>query len=397
MTTKSDELPQSCANCGMTIALFGQTWYHVEQAKATPNDSTSCLLFATPDTRIPTGQDNARKAAEEIDRRIAAIAPSERPAKIASIILSHFPAGVAVDARIRCREMTPERWEELQTALDRPTGPTEKEAEEVLQHCNTSGKEVVNGFIEQLMRENLELKQRLAAGGAVPTRADAPISGFIEDRKRAYGEATAEREARWANSPVVAQSAREAQVIAERLVMHHIGTDCLVTYRALANDIAAAISDSPAPVESEAWRPIETAPTEGNTVILVKHPGGVNRAVYLLRKDMWVSPDGAEGYEPTHWMPLTNAAPAPVDAEAMRLPWFRSALRDWSIVGMNHYIVTTSMYLGIEERWLYVAMTKGDNCIRAQHRDELRVWDELEAKATALESLEIGGAAEKEK
>lgn len=55
------------------------------------------------------------------------------------------------------------------------------------------------------------------------------------------------------------------------------------------------------------WLPIETAPKDG-TVILVQHPDGVSRAVYLPRKDMWVSPDGADGFEPTRWMPLSDSS-----------------------------------------------------------------------------------------
>lgn len=60
--------------------------------------------------------------------------------------------------RIRRHEMTSERWEELQAALERPEGPTEAEAEEVLQHYGTSGREVVNGFIERLLSERSSLR-----------------------------------------------------------------------------------------------------------------------------------------------------------------------------------------------------------------------------------------------
>ena len=63
--------------------------------------------------------------------------------------------------RIRRHEMTSERWEELQTALGRPEGPTEAEAEEVLLHCGTSGREVVNQFIERLLNENRRLSAAL--------------------------------------------------------------------------------------------------------------------------------------------------------------------------------------------------------------------------------------------
>lgn len=82
------------------------------------------------------------------------------------------------ETRIRRREITPERWEELQVALDRPEGPTEVEAEEVLQHYGTSGREVTNQFIERLLRENLELKQRLSR--ATPSPADAEQESVAE-------------------------------------------------------------------------------------------------------------------------------------------------------------------------------------------------------------------------
>lgn len=40
--------------------------------------------------------------------------------------------------------------------------PTEEEAEAALQACGTSGKEVVNEFIERLLRENSDLRDRHA-------------------------------------------------------------------------------------------------------------------------------------------------------------------------------------------------------------------------------------------
>lgn len=52
-----------------------------------------------------------------------------------------------------------QRLQELFDSL--PDIPTEEQAEEVLQACGTSGKEVVNGFIDRLLRENLEMKQKL--------------------------------------------------------------------------------------------------------------------------------------------------------------------------------------------------------------------------------------------
>lgn len=63
------------------------------------------------------------------------------------------------------------RLQELFDSL--PECPTEAQAEEILQACGTSGKEVVNEFIDRLLRENLELKQKLSAPAAQPPTADA--------------------------------------------------------------------------------------------------------------------------------------------------------------------------------------------------------------------------------
>lgn len=82
--------------------------------------------------------------------------------------------------RVRHHEMTPERWEELQAALDRPEGPTEAEAEEVLQHCGTSGRDVVNQFIEHLLNENQRLSTALFDLG-IELEKDGSVS--VEQKK----------------------------------------------------------------------------------------------------------------------------------------------------------------------------------------------------------------------
>jgi hypothetical protein len=56
------------------------------------------------------------------------------------------------------------------------------------------------------------------------------------------------------------------------------------------------------------------------------------------------------------------------------LPWQSPDLEDWSIVGMNHYRVS-----GI--RLLFVAMVRGDRCIKAEGVDTLMLWEELMHKA----------------
>lgn len=53
-------------------------------------------------------------------------------------------------------------------------------------------------------------------------------------------------------------------------------------------------------------------------------------------------------------------------------PW--SILPDWSIVGMNHFEEDG-------ERRLYVAMVKGDHCIREQGPDDEFLWNRLWHKA----------------
>lgn len=70
---------------------------------------------------------------------------------------------------------TPQDHERMKEALDNLSdNPTEEEAEAVLQACGTSGKEVVNEFIERLLKENLGLKQELARRAAIAgPRGDA--------------------------------------------------------------------------------------------------------------------------------------------------------------------------------------------------------------------------------
>lgn len=63
------------------------------------------------------------------------------------------------------------------------------------------------------------------------------------------------------------------------------------------------------------WQPIVTAPRDG-TEILVRHPDGTSNAVYLVRKDMWISPDGAEAYDATEWTALPKRSPHNFDTYA---------------------------------------------------------------------------------
>lgn len=59
------------------------------------------------------------------------------------------------------------------------------------------------------------------------------------------------------------------------------------------------------------------------------------------------------------------------------VPWKHDVLREWSIVGMNHYHVK-----GVKH--LYVALVKGPDYIKAEGLDTKAVWDDLIAQARRL-------------
>jgi hypothetical protein len=56
-------------------------------------------------------------------------------------------------------------------------------------------------------------------------------------------------------------------------------------------------------------------------------------------------------------------------------PWQQGYLKEWSIVGMNHYHVDG-------ERRLFVAMVKDDICIKEEGKDTDLIWRRLEHKAS---------------
>lgn len=60
-------------------------------------------------------------------------------------------------------------------------------------------------------------------------------------------------------------------------------------------------------------------------------------------------------------------------------PWKVGPLSEWTIVGMNHYFEGKGY--AHSGRFLYVAMTKGDLCIRAEGADEKAVWIDLCVKS----------------
>lgn len=55
-------------------------------------------------------------------------------------------------------------------------------------------------------------------------------------------------------------------------------------------------------------------------------------------------------------------------------PWKQKPLDEWSIVGMNHYHVAG-------QRFLFVAMTKGGQCITEEGLDDNYLWNRLWHKA----------------
>ena len=60
----------------------------------------------------------------------------------------------------------------------------------------------------------------------------------------------------------------------------------------------------------------------------------------------------------------------------MDLPWQRSPLNTWSIVGMNHYFNHSA-----GSKCLFVAMAKGDMFIKAEAIDGKCIWDSLSRQA----------------
>lgn len=67
----------------------------------------------------------------------------------------------------------------------------------------------------------------------------------------------------------------------------------------------------------------------------------------------------------------------------LNAPWARTAFNGWDIVGMNHYRVDN-------ERYLFVAMTKGSRLIRSEGlvTHEAAIWDILESQALLIDREE---------
>lgn len=59
-------------------------------------------------------------------------------------------------------------------------------------------------------------------------------------------------------------------------------------------------------------------------------------------------------------------------------PWKHPDLDGWAIVGMNHYVHDDEMFL-------FVAMTSGNYCIKAEGPDDPAIWADLRAQARGVD------------
>jgi hypothetical protein len=69
-------------------------------------------------------------------------------------------------------------------------------------------------------------------------------------------------------------------------------------------------------------------------------------------------------------------------------PWQDGLLASWSIVGMNHYLLSG-------KRCLFVAMTKNGRCITEEGSDDEYLWNRLWHKAYDIEKKERGDEQDK--
>jgi len=68
-------------------------------------------------------------------------------------------------------------------------------------------------------------------------------------------------------------------------------------------------------------------------------------------------------------------------------PWQDPVLREWSIVGMNHYHTLNG------QRRLFVAMVKDGHCIKEEGADDEYLWNRLCHQAWCVDGKEPNGAA----
>lgn len=133
----------------------------------------------------------AREAAHELDR-LALLADSngtcaltdEQLKPVIDALSRHFPSTEATQAaaqRIRSVDKA-DRWakhDENMQWLDEQVAaawPSEAEAEAILREHGTSGREVVNGFINRLLRERQQFKDEAATARADAIRECAELA-----------------------------------------------------------------------------------------------------------------------------------------------------------------------------------------------------------------------------
>jgi hypothetical protein len=86
--------------------------------------------------------------------------------------------------------------------------------------------------------------------------------------------------------------------------------------------------------------------------------------------------------------PAATGDPVAESAGVAHAPWERTELRDWCIVGMNHYHVA-------KRRHLFVSMARNGYCITAEGAEEARVWDSLVTQATERAAVEAARSTPK--
>lgn len=150
-------------------------------------DHLLAVIYATPRPASPTGGENRIRAAleniasqrlrseiEPIDGEVSGDFEGAYDIMI-NVARDALAATAAPQSQSRSMigssrhpHFTAEDHQRMKETLDALSDyPTEEEAEAVLQACGTSGKEVVNEFIERLLKENLELKNKLATAAPV--------------------------------------------------------------------------------------------------------------------------------------------------------------------------------------------------------------------------------------
>ena len=146
----------------------------LKQAIASDFVVFSCAAPSTPVLHWPFApkHDNCSECAKEYEPppTNAPAVPKEEAPQHSEVRSSRHPHFTHADH---------ERMKETLDALSEY--PTEEEAEAALQACGTSGKEVVNEFIERLLKENLELKNKLDTATPSPDAARESVQKAAEE------------------------------------------------------------------------------------------------------------------------------------------------------------------------------------------------------------------------